>query len=181
MIPIQMQLSWKQKIFSQIFTAFLKPIWNFERFEKKDYPHSFCVSDITDSENVVRQKLKKSRFRRTFHKQHGKRFQALSKSRSQQLWLIHGSPPSQFSWKKSLLLTWKIWGLLVNTLATYEKYSFLNRVSLTIPIQMQFSRKGKIFCQFLAAFSNLAEILNVLKKNVTLIDFVFLKLRTPET
>ena len=29
---------------------------------------------------------------------------------------------------------------------------------------MQFSQKEKNFCQFLAAFSNLAKILNVLKK-----------------
>ena len=53
-IPIQMQLSEKQKNFSQFLAAFLKSILNFEHFESKHDPHSFCVSENTDSENVVR-------------------------------------------------------------------------------------------------------------------------------
>ena len=53
-IPIQMQLSQKQNTFSQFSAAFLKSSWNFEGFEKKDDPHSFCIFEITDSENVVR-------------------------------------------------------------------------------------------------------------------------------
>ena len=53
-IPIQMILSEKQKTFSQFFAAFLKSTLNFELFEKKGEPPSFCVSEITDSQNVVR-------------------------------------------------------------------------------------------------------------------------------
>ena len=49
-----MQLSEKQKTFSQFFAAFLKCISNFKRFEKKDDPHSLCISEITDSEKLVR-------------------------------------------------------------------------------------------------------------------------------
>ena len=49
-----MQLCQKQKTFPPIFAAFSKSLWDFERFEQKDDPHSFCVSDITDSENMVR-------------------------------------------------------------------------------------------------------------------------------
>ena len=49
-----MQLSHKQKTFSELFAPFLESIWNFERFEKKDDPHKFCISEITDAENVVR-------------------------------------------------------------------------------------------------------------------------------
>ena len=56
------------------------------------------------------------------------------------------------SWKKSLLLTWKILQLLVNTLAANEKYPVLNRDNLTIPIKMQLSQKQKTSSQFLAAF-----------------------------
>ena len=33
---------------------FLKSGLNFEYFEKKDDPQSFCISAIMDSENVVR-------------------------------------------------------------------------------------------------------------------------------
>ena len=54
MIPIQKQLSQKQKTFCHVFAAFLKFRLNFEYFEEKDDPHSFCISEITDSENVVR-------------------------------------------------------------------------------------------------------------------------------
>ena len=53
-IPIQMQLSQKKKAFSQFLGAFLKSTINFKFFEKKDYPHRFFISKITDSENVVR-------------------------------------------------------------------------------------------------------------------------------
>ena len=59
--------------------------------------------------------------------------------------------PSQSSVKKSLLLTCKILGLLVNTLADDEKYPVLNRDNLTIPIQLQLSEKPKNFSQFFAA------------------------------
>ena len=53
-IPIQMQLSQKQKTLSQFLVAFLKSSSNFEHFEKKDDPHRFSKIEITDSENVVR-------------------------------------------------------------------------------------------------------------------------------
>ena len=52
-IPIQMQLSQKQKTFSEFFAAFLKFRLNFKYFETKYDPHRFCISEITDSENVV--------------------------------------------------------------------------------------------------------------------------------
>ena len=37
--PIQMQLSQKEKTFSNFFSAFLKSSLNFEHFLKKDDPH----------------------------------------------------------------------------------------------------------------------------------------------
>ena len=95
---------------------------------------------------------KKSRFRGSFDKQHGKHTQALLKSASQHLDRIQLSLPSRWIWKKSLLLTCKILVLLVNTLAGDEKYPVLNRDNLTIPIQMQLSQKKKTFSQFLGAF-----------------------------
>ena len=54
MIPIQMQLSQKQKTFSQFLAAFLKCRISFELFQKDHYPHCFCISEITDSGNVVK-------------------------------------------------------------------------------------------------------------------------------
>ena len=91
-------------------------------------------------------------FREPFDKQHGKRAQALLKSASQHVYYIHWSVASQLTWKKSLLLTCKILGLLFNTLATDEKYALLQKDNLTIPIQMQLSQKLRSFSQFFAAF-----------------------------
>ena len=91
---------------------------------------------------------KKSRLRRLFDKQHGKSAQALLKSTSQYLYHIHWSLPIQLSWEKSLLLTCKTMGLLVNTMPANEKYPVLNRDTLTIPIQMQLSQKQENFSHF---------------------------------
>ena len=94
---------------------------------------------------------KKSRFRGPFDKQHGKRAQALVKSASQQLYHIHRSLPTKLSWKKSLLLTCKILGQLVNTLTAEENYLVFNRDNLTRLIQMELSQK-KSFSQIFTAF-----------------------------
>ena len=45
-----MQLSRKQKTFSEFFSAFLKSSLNFEHFQKKDDSHSLGISKITESE-----------------------------------------------------------------------------------------------------------------------------------
>ena len=95
---------------------------------------------------------KKPCFRECFDKQHGKRAQALLKSASNHLYHIHWSLQSQLSWKKSVLLICRILGLLVNTFATDKKYPVLNRDNLTIPIQMQLSKKQESFSKFFAPF-----------------------------
>ena len=48
-----MQLSQKQKMFSLLFSPFLKSKSNFEHFEKNNDPHRFSISEIRESENVV--------------------------------------------------------------------------------------------------------------------------------
>ena len=53
-IQVRMELSEKEKTFSQFFAAFLKSRLNSNYFETKIDPHSFCISEFTDSENVVR-------------------------------------------------------------------------------------------------------------------------------
>ena len=45
-----MQLSKKQKTFSRSFSPFCEFRLNFEHFEKKEDPHSLCISEITDCE-----------------------------------------------------------------------------------------------------------------------------------
>ena len=95
---------------------------------------------------------KKSRFTLCFHKQYGKRAQALLKSSSQHLYHIQWSQPRKLNWKKSLLFTFQILGLLVHTLAPNGKYPLLNRDILMIPSQMLLTHKQKTFSEFFAEF-----------------------------
>ena len=48
--PIQMQLSQKQKVFSEFVSTILKSILKLEHIKKKDQSHSRCISEITDTE-----------------------------------------------------------------------------------------------------------------------------------
>ena len=123
---------------------------------------------------------KKSSFIGCLDKQYGKRAQKLLKSAWQHLYKIHWSLTRDLCSKKCLLLKCQILGLLVNTLATDEKYPVLNRDNLTIPIQMQLSEKQKCFSQFFAAFFKFTLNFQHLEKKMTFIDFVFPKLRTLE-
>ena len=78
-ISIQMQLSQKQKTFSNFLAAFLKSSLNFEYFEKNITRVDFFYSEITDSETVMSKMSKKCLFRGPFNKQYGKPAKALSK------------------------------------------------------------------------------------------------------
>ena len=46
----QVHLSQKQKYFSEFFSAIFESALNFKHFQKKDDPHSLCISEITDHE-----------------------------------------------------------------------------------------------------------------------------------
>ena len=47
--PIHILLPKKQKTFFQFFSSWLKSILNFKHCEKKNDPHSRCISEITHS------------------------------------------------------------------------------------------------------------------------------------
>ena len=123
---------------------------------------------------------KKSRFRWSCDKWHGKRAEKLLKSERQHLYHIYWSLWRKLSWKKSLLMICKILGLLVNPLTADDKYSLLNENNLLQHIQMHLSQKWKIFSQFILYFINLDSIFNISEKNITLIADVFLILGTPK-
>ena len=59
-----------------------------------------------------------------------------------------------------------------------DKYSLLNKDILTQPIKMQLSKKQKPFHESFSAFFNLAQILNIFTKNITLIAYLFPMFRT---
>ena len=72
--PIQMQVSRKQKTFSEYFSAFLKSSSNFELFQiKKMSLIADVFPKLRTPKNLVRSMSKKSRFKGYFEKQQGKR------------------------------------------------------------------------------------------------------------
>ena len=50
MQTIQMLLSQRENNFSEFFSPFFESALNFEHFQKKNDPHSLCISEITDHE-----------------------------------------------------------------------------------------------------------------------------------
>ena len=50
--PIQMELSLKATIFSDLFVPFLESTSNFKHFEKKGDSHSYLICEIRDCERV---------------------------------------------------------------------------------------------------------------------------------
>ena len=179
--PIQMQLYWKQKTFSEFFSAFLKSCLNFEHFQKKKMTFIANVfPKLRTPKNLVRSISKKSRFKGSFGKQHGKRAQTLLKFAWQHLYHIYWLLWRQLTFKKSLLVICKISRLFPNTLSADGKYSLLNRDNLTQPIQMQLSRKQKSFSDFFSAFLKSNWHFGCLKEKMTLIGDVFLKLQPPK-
>ena len=130
--PIQMELSQKQKTFSEFFSAFLKSNLNFEHIQKKKMT---LIADaypkLRTQKNLVRSMSKKSRFKGSFGKQHGKRAQTLLKFAWQHLYHIYWSLWRQLTCKKSLLVICKISRLFPNTMSADGKFSLVNRDNLT--------------------------------------------------
>ena len=140
---IQIQLSQKKKTFSQFFSLFLKSSLNLEHFRKKDDTHSWCIYEITDSQKHAITMPKKSRFRVSIEKEHGKCARISLTFEVQILYDIYWSLGKQLSYKKSLLVICKISKLFPNTLTADGKYSLPDRDNLTQRIQIQLSQKQK--------------------------------------
>ena len=175
-----MELSQKQKTFSRCFLAFLKSRLNSEHFQKKMTLIAEVFPKLRSPENKVRSISIKSRFKRTFPKQHGKPAQTLLKFAWQNLYHNHWRVCRQLTFEKSLLVICKISRLFPNTLSADGKYSLLNRDNLTQPIQMQVSRKEKT-SEYFSAFSKSSSNFELFQiKKMSLIADVFPKLRTPK-
>ena len=109
------------------------------------------VPKLRTPKNMVTSKSKKSHFRESFGKQHGKRAKTLLKFAWQQLYHIYWSMWMQLSCRKSVLVTRNISRLFPTTLIADGKYSLVNRDNLTQSTQMHLSRKQKTFSQFFSA------------------------------
>ena len=150
--PIKMQLSRKQKSFSHFFSTFLKSSLNFEHFSKKLTLIADVFPKLRTQKNVVRSMHKKSRFKGSFKKQHGKWPQTLLKCQGQLLYHIYWSVLTQLPSRKSLLVICKTSRVFINTLSADGKDNLFNKDNLMQPIQMQLSQKEKTFSEFLSAF-----------------------------
>ena len=64
-LPIHMQLSRKQKTFSQFFFVFLKSIINFWNFDEKRWPSSWCISGNNGFKKYAWLNVQKAVFQRT--------------------------------------------------------------------------------------------------------------------
>ena len=150
---VQKQVSRKQKYLSEFFSEGLNSNLHCEHFQKKKMT---LIADVfpklRSPKNLVRSMSKKSHFKGSFRKQHGKRAQKLLKFGCQYLYHIYWSLLRQLSYKKSLLLICKISRLFPNTLSADGKNSLLNRDSLGQSFQTQLSRKQKAFSEFFSAF-----------------------------
>ena len=80
MHTIQMNLSQKQKIFSDFFSAFFESALNFEHFQKKRTFIAYLFPKLPTTKNLLRQMSKSSRFRERVDRRHGKYAEALIQS-----------------------------------------------------------------------------------------------------
>ena len=110
------------------------------------------IPNLRTRKNRVRSMPKTSRLKGSFKKKHRKCAQRLLKCQGQLLYHIYWSLWRELSYKKSLLVICKMSTLFINTLSVNGKYSLVNRDNLTQPIQMQLSRKQKIFSGFIPEF-----------------------------
>ena len=129
--PIQMQVSRKQKKFLIFFLHFWNLLLILNIFKNKMTLLPEAFPKLRTPKKMVTSISKKSRFKGSFGKQHGKRTQRLLKFGSQRLYQIYWSLWRQMTCKKSLLVICKISRLFRNSLSADGKYSLFNRGNLT--------------------------------------------------
>ena len=98
---------------------------------------------------------KKLGFTGPFDKQHGKVDQTLVKSKRHHFYQIYRSLWRQVSWKKSLLVLYKVLTMFVNILTADDKHFLVNRDNLRQPIHTQLSQKKVYFIILFLQFWNL--------------------------
>ena len=95
--------------------------------------------------------------------------QKLLKSVEKHFYSTFSSFCTKLIWRKSFLVRSAILGLLVNTPTAKYKYSHNNRENLTLPIQMQLSKKSKSICCNFVEFLEFSLNLENLEKKLNLI------------
>ena len=73
----------------------------------------------------------------------------------------------KLNWKMSLLVTYELLGLFVNTLFVGDKYCFCNKKNLSQANQMQLSKNQKSFSQCFAPFVKSTSYFKQFEKKMT--------------
>ena len=147
-----MQLSWKEKILSELFLEFSKFRFNFEHFQKKHDPHSWYILNLRSLKNVNRSIPKKSCFRGPFDKLHGKLVETLFKAKRQHLYHIYWSLWMQFRLKNSIWVICKMLGLFVNHWPPIISINFLTKGIYSNIFRCNYLRQDKHFLNFFCIF-----------------------------
>ena len=97
-----------KKLFLIFFLHFWNLVWILNTFKKKMTLIAEVFPKLGTPRNMVTSMSKKSRFKGSFAKQHGKRAQTLFKFAWQHLYHIYWSLWRKLTFKKPLLVIWKI-------------------------------------------------------------------------
>ena len=178
-LPIQMQLSEKQKNF---FLNFLFHLRNLHQilsiFKTRMIVIANVFRKLQTVKNLVRTLSKERCCRTHFDSQHVKASQILPKYPWERFYHVFSAFSRKVIWKMSPLVLGEILGESFNTLAADGKYFVQYCVNLPLPIQMQLFKNQKLVLNFFSHFLNLQQILNILKQTMIVIANVFQKLQT---
>ena len=150
-------------------------------FKKKMTLIAYFFLSLRRANIMGRYMCKKSRFRLRFQKEHGKLVSTLFKLEQQYLHHIYWSMGRQLSSRKSLLVIWQSLRLFVNTMSAVGKCFLPHTDNLMQLIHMQLPQKLKTFCSFILHFRNSGKILDIFRKKMTLIAYLFLTLRSAKS
>ena len=166
---LQTALSQKQKNFSVIFIAFIKPTLNLERLIKNVKLIVSVFPKVLTPKEVVTWRSKAPCFRTPFGNQRVQEFQTLSKSARHHYYPIVPWIWDKLSWKKCRLVRFEILELFVNTLTTDDKYSSRNIQNLTQQLQTTMSQKQKTFYRIFITYVKSREVQTILSKKMSLL------------
>lgn len=134
------------------------------------FPKLFTAKD------VVTEISKRPRFKTVLNSQDVKGFKTLQKSAQQHFYRFVWSIWEKLSYKTSLLVISETFGLFANTFSADDKYPLYNREKLLQSIEIQLSKKLKLFLSiFILPFLKSLYNLEHLKKMMSLLADVFLK------
>ena len=124
---------------------------------------------------MVRQISNYPRFRTSFDSQYVRGSKILPKSPREHFFSYFSSLWWELSCKMSFFVICEIVGLFVETLTANDKYSLCNSKNL---FKCNYLRSKLFFLKFLLDFWIFDQVLNILKKKVTLRTYVFSKLQS---